>query len=247
MSDTWRQNAIVEAIQIIADKKIAQANFDKTIKATIYSIDDKASGKYSVKYQDSVFTAYSTSAKINYQVGQQVSILVPGNDMTRTKTIIGGISNTATTYQEIPLADNLSNKIGPSGSSLNKNIGLSSYAGDITIDLSEEQYGEIKDISNYIKSGDSLILGMVVRTNLASSQVGGMYGVTFNLVFKDKVTGAETIKPFSVDAKDVIGNPYYLKILIQKVLLEQILFKLFVIASLRMKVKKILLILLFLI
>ena len=211
MSDTWRQNAIVEAIQIIADKKIAQANFDKTIKATIYSIDDKASGKYSVKYQDSVFTAYSTSAKINYQVGQQVSILVPGNDMTRTKTIIGGISNTATIYQEIPLADNLSNKIGPSGSSLNKNIGLSSYAGDITIDLSEEQYGEIKDISNYIKSGDSLILGMVVRTNLASSQVGGMYGVTFNLVFKDKVTGAETIKPFSVDAKDVIGNPYYLK------------------------------------
>lgn len=211
MSDTWRQNAIVEAIQIIADKKIAQANFDKTIKATIYSIDDKASGKYSVKYQDSVFTAYSTSAKINYQVGQQVSILVPGNDMTRTKTIIGGISNTATIYQEIPLADNLSNKIGPSGSSLNKNIGLSSYAGDITIDLSKEQYGEIKDISNYIKSGDSLILGMVVRTNLASSQVGGMYGVTFNLVFKDKVTGAETIKPFSVDAKDVIGNPYYLK------------------------------------
>lgn len=207
MSDTWRQNAIVEAIQIIADKKIAQANFDKTIKATIYSIDDKATGTYSVKYQDSIFTANSTSTKINYQVGQQVLVLVPGNDMTRAKTIIGGVSNTAITYQEIPLADDISNKIGPSGSSLSQNIGLSSYAGDIVLNL---ENAKINDISEYIKRGDSITLGMVARTSLASSQIGGIFGITFNLIFKNSVTGEEEVKPLSVTNQDVIGNPYSL-------------------------------------
>lgn len=207
MSDTWRQNAIVEAIQIIADKKIAQANFDKTIKATIHSIDDKATGTYSVKYQDSIFTANSTSTKINYQAGQQVLVLVPGNDMTRAKTIIGGVSNTAITYQEIPLADDISNKIGPSGSSLSQNIGLSSYAGDIVLNL---ENAKINDISEYIKRGDSITLGMVARTSLASSQIGGIFGITFNLIFKNSVTGEEEVKPLSVTNQDVIGNPYSL-------------------------------------
>jgi len=35
MSDTWRENAIVQAIDIIANKKVAQASFDKTIKAVV--------------------------------------------------------------------------------------------------------------------------------------------------------------------------------------------------------------------
>ena len=93
MANTWREDAIVEAIEIIADKKIAQAGYDKTIKAVINNVLDSAAGKYEIKYQDSLFEAYATSSDLNYQKGQVVSILIPGNDWSRVKTILGGVSN----------------------------------------------------------------------------------------------------------------------------------------------------------
>jgi len=37
---------------------------------------------------------------------------------------------------------------------------------------------------------------MNVRTKLASSQSGGIYGIRFNLVFKDSLTNNEIIKTF---------------------------------------------------
>jgi hypothetical protein len=37
---------------------------------------------------------------------------------------------------------------------------------------------------------------MNVRTKLASSQSGGIYGIRFNLVFKDNLTGNEVIRTF---------------------------------------------------
>ena len=209
MSDTWRENAIVEAIQIIADKKISQANFDKTIKGLIYNVVDSTIGKYQVKYQDSIFQAYATSSKITYEKNQQVSVLIPGNDFSRTKTIIGGINNIATNYQQIPLSSDLCNIIGKTGTIVQKDIELSSYVNQI-IDLVNNGYISLQDISNYIKSGDSIILGMNVRTKLASSQSGGIYGIRFNLVFKDNLTGNEVIRTFQVNTQDVIGNPYNL-------------------------------------
>jgi len=49
MSDTRIENAIVEAIDIIAEKKVASANYDKTVIATIKEVVDKTLGKYQVK------------------------------------------------------------------------------------------------------------------------------------------------------------------------------------------------------
>lgn len=50
MADTWRENAIVQAIQIITDKKISQAGYDKTIKGIINKVIDEVAGKYEVRY-----------------------------------------------------------------------------------------------------------------------------------------------------------------------------------------------------
>ena len=104
MANTWREDAIVEAIEIIADKKIAQAGYDKTIKGVVNRVLDKTTGKYEIKYQDSLFEAYATNANINYLKNDVVSVLIPGNDWDRTKTILSGVSNYATTYQQVPVA-----------------------------------------------------------------------------------------------------------------------------------------------
>lgn len=215
MADTWRENAIVQAIQIIADKKIAQAGYDKTIKGVINKVLDKTKGKYQIKYQDSLFEAFSTSAKVQYVKDQQVSVLIPGNDWDRIKTILGGVDIKATNYQQVPIVSQGYNKIGTSGTSLKKNIELSSYVGDTgtVIDLVNQGYITLNNTNNfinYVKKGNGIALGMKVRTALADGQIGGDYGLRFYLKFNDNVNKTEVIKPFEVNIKDVIGHPYLL-------------------------------------
>ena len=206
MADTWRENAIVQAIQIIADKKIAQAGYDKTYKGVVNKILDKTTGKYEIKYQDSLIEAYATSSEIYYSEGQEVSFLVPGNDWDRMKTIVGGIESTALTYNEVQEISEKYNKTGPSA--VSGRYELSSYGYEY-IDIIDNLGINQEIIDNYVKNGNGLVLGMNVQTNLATSQVGGEYGLVFNLKFKDSVTGAAAVRQYVVNSKDVIGNPYF--------------------------------------
>ena len=91
MSDI--NNQICDAIGIIVDKKLSQANFDKTIQATIIAQGDKTKGEYKVKYLDSSFYAYDKSGH-DYAVGTQVYVLVPENDLSKVKTILGTADKT---------------------------------------------------------------------------------------------------------------------------------------------------------
>ena len=59
MSNTKIEEAILQAINIVTEKKIEAAQYDKTIQAIIISCEDETIGKYKVKYQDSLFFAYS--------------------------------------------------------------------------------------------------------------------------------------------------------------------------------------------
>ena len=228
MSDTHRQSAILQAIEIIADKKLSQASFDKTIKAVVKEVKDKATGEYIIKYQDSEFTAYATSSDLNYAEGEQVYILIPGNDWDRNKTILNSVNNKATTFVDVPTANNLYNRIGTNLITLEKIGQLSSYksGGDRQILYSkngQQQFLTIDNnvISRYIKAGNALALGIKVRTDLDSGQVGGDYGLVLNLKFKndnDSIDISEeqewenaAIRSYTVSSKDVIGNPYYLR------------------------------------
>ena len=228
MSDTHRQSAILYAIEIIADKKLSQASFDKTIKAVVKEVKDKATGEYIIKYQDSEFTAYATSSDLNYAEGEQVYILIPGNDWDRNKTILNSVNNKATTFVDVPTASNLYNRIGTNLITLEKIGQLFSYkfGGDRQILYSkngQQQFLTIDDnvISRYIKAGNALALGMKVRTDLDSGQVGGDYGLVLNLKFKNDNDSKDiseerewenaAIRSYTVSSKDVIGNPYYLR------------------------------------
>lgn len=220
MSDTWRQNAIVQAIQIIADKKIAQAGYDKTRKGIISQIIDKTSGKYRVKYQDSQFQAYATSSNVYYEVGQLVSFLVPGNDWSREITIINGVKNYATNYTEVPEASQLYNKTGPSAVKSEGVFGLCSYKTEEKSLIEEEGFFIDQQVGKtYIPQGNGLVIGMDVQTSLDSGQVNGNYGLRFDLVFRNIQTGSQNdeldfsqggaaVRSYFVTDRDVIGNPY---------------------------------------
>ena len=223
MSDTRIERSICEAIEIIADKKIAQASFDKTIKAVVNSVLDRTTGKYEIKYQDSLFQAYATSSEINYSIGQEVFILIPSNDWDRTKTILNGVDSSATTYKEIPMVGDLYNTIGGNLAEVKNSLDLSSYYDQtiVVYDIQKENnkiYINQQAAKRYITQGNGLALGMVARTELATGQqIAGVYGVRVFLRFKDS-KGDAAVRDYVVNSTDVIGQPYSL---IKPVLVER--------------------------
>lgn len=87
MSDIKQE--IFQAIEVIVKEENKKLKFAKTIEATIYDAADAASGKYLVKYQDSIFPAYSNDVNLRYAVDDIVLVLVPDSDFGKQKTIIG--------------------------------------------------------------------------------------------------------------------------------------------------------------
>lgn len=84
---------IFSAIDVIVDKKLREAKYDSTIIAKIIKVQDSALGRYEVQYQDAKFTALSVGGGA-YNEGDLVYILIPTNDLSRDKYILGlGNSN----------------------------------------------------------------------------------------------------------------------------------------------------------
>ena len=89
------EDKICEAIGTIVEQAVSSAGYDRTIQAVVSSCSDATIGKYKIKYQDSLFYAYATNPDITYTKGTNVYILIPGNDMTKDKIILGTVGKLA--------------------------------------------------------------------------------------------------------------------------------------------------------
>ena len=243
MSDI--NNQICDAIGIIVDKKLSQANFDKTIQATIVAQGDKTKGEYKVKYLDSSFYAYDKSGK-DYAVGTQVYVLVPENDLSKVKTILGTADKTKDIQPIIPegnkfeyLTNNLF--ILPA----NTEFGIKSWQNSsISIYNTENDNNtnfkiDTNGLSYIKKEGfDYFILKCNVRTNLQKSQQSlGTYGIRIIISadLKENQQNNETENTdstnnntenqktqnltleFILDSTIMVGNPYTLVIPIEQI------------------------------
>lgn len=81
------EQTIIDAIELIIDKKLSQFACDKTIIATVMSYENDL--KYTLQFQDVTFTAYALSNNTIYTKGQQVYVLIPQNDFSNKKFILG--------------------------------------------------------------------------------------------------------------------------------------------------------------
>ena len=70
------ENQILDAIEMIVDKKVNTADYDKTVQGRIISCEDSTIGKYKIQYQDSIFYAYAINADVSYSIGSEVYILI---------------------------------------------------------------------------------------------------------------------------------------------------------------------------
>ena len=88
------KSILTNVISKNAEKAVSQANYDRTILATVQYCIDSSIGQYKIKYQDGYYTAYSNgSENFGYSPGAAVFVKIPENDFTKRLFITGSATN----------------------------------------------------------------------------------------------------------------------------------------------------------
>lgn len=82
---TFISEQILQAIDMLIEKRTRNLQFDKTVIGYIISFNEKENS-YKVKYMDSNFIAYSYNGN-KYMPGDCVYVKIPMNDFSNTKII----------------------------------------------------------------------------------------------------------------------------------------------------------------
>ena len=211
------ENNIIDAIEKIVNNAVANAGYDKTIKATIIECVDQTIGKFKVKYQDSTFYAYATSSEVTYTRGSEVYVLIPGNDSGRDKTILGTVKKLGADYAVAPEGDEAYETVGNNILHSSSTFELCSYK--TTEKILYQRGGSNNQISldetaatRYFTKSSALICGAIFKTTIpGQQQYRGNYGISFELMFTDNATGKDVLRNYVLDVNQMIGNPYSIK------------------------------------
>lgn len=85
---------ILDAVDILIDKKLSNLPYDKTVRATIVEVVDESVLKYKVKYQNAFLFAYAVDADQDYRVDDEIYLQIPSNDFNKNPLIIGKVLKT---------------------------------------------------------------------------------------------------------------------------------------------------------
>ena len=196
----------------IAQTYVREAQFDRTIQGIIVSCEDQASGKYKVKYQDSIWLAYSSNLDMTYSPGTGVYVLIPGNDMARNKTILGTVNELGEDY--INYINNNENDYIQTGANFVKSnisqFGLCSYKTEQKVLYNVNSSNNLLNVDTiaakqYLSKSKYIILRANFRTTLPEEQQKqGNYGLKIQIEFED----SNQSFIYNLDIDDMIGNPY---------------------------------------
>lgn len=210
-----------EAAEITAEQKVKEAKFDATIQAKILSCEDQSRGKYRVKYQDSIFVAYAEKES-TYAQNTDVYILVPSNDFSKTKKIIGSVNNLSTDYISVVAGTEESfDKIGTDIINDTGEFALKSALSydvnrkSITLyDAGQEPSKNLitvdeKVASEYMSKAEYFIMAANFRTDLAESQkTNGTYTYRITIQYEDKASGNIKYRDHELSSLEMTGQPY---------------------------------------
>ena len=212
------ENNIIDAIEQIVNNAVSNADYDRTVKATIVECVDQTIGKFKVKYQDSTFFAYATSSEVTYSKGSEVYILIPGNDTSRDKTILGTVKKLGADYAVIPEGDEAFEVVGNNCIHSSTTFELCSYKTTKEYVLYQRGASnnkislDTKAVTEYFTKSSALICGAIFKTNIPNKQqYRGNYGIAFELMFTDNATGKNVLRNYVVDVNQMTGNPYSIK------------------------------------
>lgn len=219
--NTYEDN-ILDAITLIVDNAVSSADFDKTIQGVISRTVDATIGQYVVSYQDSSFYAYSSDIDATYSNGVSVYVLIPGNDMSNTKTIIGTVDKLGSDYIDIVEGEKNYEMVGNNVIGDHAEIGLCSYNEDKDSEGNDIAYilyskeSEINKInlnpeaaSFYVKNAEAIQLGATFQTKLDTEQkFKGDYGIVYELDFHSNLDDSVITRTYLFNIDMMSGSPY---------------------------------------
>ncbi len=86
------QDALLDAIDYMTTAKMDKLTLDKTVVATIVKNEDLIKNTYRIRYQGNENLIARAQSGDTYKKGQQVYVLVPQNDLSNDKIILGTAS-----------------------------------------------------------------------------------------------------------------------------------------------------------
>lgn len=215
------ENQVCDAISILVDEGVNSAGYDKTISALVVECVDSLKGQYKVKYQDAYYYATSDNTEVEYSKNTQVYILVPGNDFSREKKIVGTVKDLGDAYISSWDESNQYVVVGRNCAELLKPQELCSYKSGkykleelILYKDGEESNNKLKlekdELAKYLVDSKKLRIGATFKTALADEQrQRGNYGISIKAEFNDADnTGQIISQTFNLTVDDMVGMPY---------------------------------------
>jgi len=227
------KSILTNVISRNAEKAVNQAEYDRTILATIQYCIDSSLGQYKIKYQDGYYTAYaSNSDSYMYTEGAAVFVTVPGNNFNNRLFITGSASNYNgdKTYL-INMEPEQQYKVkGPNiltAGASTQDLNLSTYwcstriGSEQTHEYSKVYYSSDNqnNILEFVNGGiDSLKqsehnyfrLNASFKTSIIDSRKNtGDYGIKLVLKFKNPEKADEdVIKTYEINTFSMFGSPF---------------------------------------
>lgn len=180
MAETINFDQESSAFLDIIDIVVGKGAYDTTIRAIIIEAADKSVGKYKVSYQGNTFYAYA-EGNTNYRKGTEVFILVPKNDFSEEKRIIGSVSKLTEEYLKVKSYLDIYKPVGSSGFEYKDKIKIeigkvSSDSNSIILYDKDNQKDNYLSLNKYFLDNlkdsktDTLWLQAKFRTNLKQLQ-----------------------------------------------------------------------------
>lgn len=171
------QDALLDAIDYMTAAKIDKLTLDKTVVATIVKSEDLIKNTYKIRYQGNDNLVARAQSGDTYKKGQQVYVLVPQNDLSNEKIILGGAS-----------VDNASSEAGFISSVMNDYT----YSGENAFLSSPRVFGlsSIHTEGNQDKKDSELVYGSAEFLEQAGNQTNPY---TINTRFGQSVKNSEKI------------------------------------------------------
>lgn len=209
-------NQLLDAVQVIVEDAVNKAEYDKTVQAIIAQCISATQGKYSVKYLGGYFEAFAQNPDIIYTPGTQVYVLIPGNNMSKTKTILGTVDKLGQDF--IDENNNIVYEYNGNNICLNSATApyeLHSYLVTDGIILYEDGQTlptnfTIDPVAAnfYLNNSDYLSIAANIKAVIPQGNRGhGDYGIKYTMTFTDPTSGEDVDREFILDINNMLGNP----------------------------------------
>ena len=222
-------NILTNTINRTTEKSVQNANYDKTILATIQYCTDEASGQYKIKYQNGYYTAYAQNPQdYVYSNGTAVFVTVPQNNLSNRLFITGSATNNSddkiylTNLEEDQQYKASAPSIITDGPLVSEGLNMSSYWSLTRSDNNEYEqvlYSADDEANSILALTDNGNLSLATedyfkfsakfKTNFKTQarKAQGDYGVRIYIKYKTDA-GEDEIKIYELNTFNMAGAPF---------------------------------------